>query len=151
MNTNKFSTVPNQRIFCIHRSPTDKNFISINKLNFTKAYRDMSNSPAALGLYLWLVGNKNDYKFAFSPQAIENQLGMANSSCHGAVKKLEELGYLVKRNENSNVYDFYEVTTLDGKLVRKPISEEMLIFDEMSVSAEPQEQIPLAKHGDFTF
>lgn len=143
MSETKFETVPNQRIFVIHREDKGNNFIAINKLNFSKAYRDMSKTPAALGLYIWLVGNQDKYKFAFSPQAVENQLGMARSSCHGAIARLAELGYLVQR-EDSNVWDFYEVTTKDAEMDRKTVEGEMIIFDNLPPA-------PLAKHGEFHF
>lgn len=140
------TTVPNQHAFIIHREPVGKNFIQISKENYSKAYRDMSKSPAALGLYIWLVGNQNNFRFAFSPQAIENQLGMARSSCHGAVRKLEELGYLVQREE-SNVYDFHEVTTMEKEMNRRIVESEMLIFDDTPITPEA----PKAKPGEFTF
>jgi DNA-binding MarR family transcriptional regulator len=130
----------------VHREPTGKNFISISKENYSKAYRDMSNSSSALALYIWLVGNKDNYTFALSPEAIENQIGMARSSYNGAVKKLIDLGYLVRKDEKSNVYDFYEVTRLDGKIERKAVESEMIIFEDL-----PQENVPLVKHGEFTF
>jgi hypothetical protein len=152
--TNNFNTVPNQRVFVIHREDKGGNFIAINKLNYSKAYRDMSKAPAALGLYIWLVGNQDKYQFAFSPQAIENQLGMATNSCHGAVKRLIELGYLVQRNENSNQYDFYEVSVLDGKLERKRlVSEEMINFEDLlDESEEEKSEIPFPiKPGKFEF
>ena len=146
MENIKFNIVPNQRIFVIHREDKGNSFISINKNNYSKAYRDMSSTPAALGLYIWLVGNQNNYKFAFSPQAIENQLGMARSSCHSAVKKLEELGYLVQR-ENSNVYDFYEVTTKDKEMDRKTVESEMIFFEDQPADINT----PIAPKGEFTF
>ncbi len=122
------------------------NFISLNKENYTKAYRDMSNSSAALALYIWFVGNKDNYSFALSPQAIENQLGMARSSYHGAIKKLVELGYLVKKDENSNRYDFYEVSRFDGKIERKMVESEALIF-EGTMPTQP----PVPKSNKFGF
>ena len=146
MSETKFETVPNQRIFVIHRKDKGNNFIAINKLNFSKAYRDMSKTPAALGLYIWLVGNQDKYKFAFSPQAIENQLGMARSSCHGAINRLAELGYLVQR-EDSNVWDFYEVTTKDAQMDRKSVEEEMIIFDDIPTAPSA----PIAKPVEFHF
>ena len=146
MSETKFETVHNQRIFVIHRKDKGNNFIAINKLNFSKAYRDMSKTPAALGLYIWLVGNQDKYKFAFSPQAIENQLGMARSSCHGAINRLAELGYLVQR-EDSNVWDFYEVTTKDAQMDRKSVEEEMIIFDDIPTAPSA----PIAKPGEFHF
>jgi DNA-binding MarR family transcriptional regulator len=155
---NKSTTVPNQHVYVIHREKTKGSFIQIDKENFSKAYRDMSKSSAALGLYIWLVGNKDNFSFAFSPQAIENQLGMARSSCHGAVKKLEELGYLQQR-PNSNIYDFYEVTTKNTN--RKIIDSEMINFEESTAPSEIVEEksddvtaptgIIKARPGNFVF
>lgn len=142
----KFNTVPHQKVVKVHRQPIGNNFISISKESYSKAYRDMSNSSASLALYIWLVGNKNNYSFALSPEAIEREIGMARSSYNGAVKKLIDLGYLVRKDENSNVYDFYEVTHLDGKIERKAVESDMIIFEDL-----PQENVPLAKHGEFTF
>jgi hypothetical protein len=147
----KIETVPNQHIYVVHREPIGKNFISLNKYNYTKAYRDMSKTPAALGLYIWLVGNQDNFKFAFSPQAIENQLGMARNSCHGAVKRLEELGYLVPR-ENSNIYDFYECSQTIKTMDRSRLVEsEMLDFEKTSSPTAKAEALPLAKQDDFQF
>ena len=146
MANQNIATVPNQNIIVIHREPVGKNFIQISKENYSKAYRDMSKNSAALGLYIWLVGNQDKYKFGFSPQAIENQLGMARSSCHGAVKKLVELGYLVPR-EDSNIYDFHEVTVIEKEMNRRMVESEMIIFEDLT---EPSE-IPQPKKGAFTF
>ena len=151
MQNSKFETVPNQHIYVVHREPIGNNFISLNKYNYTKAYRDMSKTPAALGLYIWLVGNQDKYKFAFSPQAIENQLGMARNSCHGAVKRLEELGYLIPR-ENSNVYDFYECSQTIKVMDRSRLVEsEMLNFEDMNAPQEETPTYPKAKPGEFHF
>ena len=143
----KIKTVPNQRVCVIHREPAGKNFIQISKENYSKAYRDMSSSSAALALYIWLVGNQNNYRVGFSPQDIENNLGMARSSCHGAVNKLIDLGYLVPR-ENSNVCDFYEITS--KKIDRKMVKSEMIIFEEEPSPNEAPEA-PKAKPGEFVF
>lgn len=143
----KIQTTPNQHIVVVHREDTGKQFISINKINFTKAYRDMSKSPAALGLYIWLVGNQDKFRFAFSPQAIENQLGMAQSSCRDAFKKLESLGYLVSRGENSNMYDFHEISVDDKKRERKLIEAEKIEFEDLPT----EESFPKAKPGEFHF
>lgn len=142
----KIKTVPNQKVVKVHREPTGKNFIAISKESYSKAYRNMSNSSATLALYIWLVGNKDNYTFALSPEAIENQIGMAKSSYQGAVKKLIDLGYLVKKDENSNVYNFYEVTRSDEKVEHNAVESEAIIFEDF-----PQENVVLAKQGEFTF
>jgi len=142
-----YATVPNQKICVVHRETIGKNFISISKDNYTKAYRDMSGSSSALGLYVWLVGNQDKYRFALSPQAIENQLGMARSSYHGAINKLKDLGYIVEK-EDSNIYDFYEVTP--GKTDRKLVESDAIIFDQETTKAYDQ-TTSQNNRAEFTF
>jgi biotin operon repressor len=150
MTEKNFDTVPNQHIYVIHREETGNNFISISKSNYSKAYKDMSSKPSALGLYIWLVGNKDKYKFAFSPQAIENQLGMARSSCHGAVEHLKNLGYLVQRKD-SNIYDFYEISTKNNTVDTKEIESTVLNFEDAPSPVEAPIQSPVVKHVEFNF
>lgn len=136
-------TVPNQNTVTVHRETLNNNYIAINKTSFANAYKAMSNSSSALALYIWLVGNKDGYKFAFSPQAIQNQLGMARSSCHGAVRKLMDLGYLVQRSSDSNAFDFYEVAP-NGE---KPV----LDFSDGDSPPLPEEEQEKPKEKSFVF
>ena len=104
-----FATVPNQRIVHIHRDlPNYKEgyYLSVKKENFAKAYRNLN----ATGFVLWLyfASNTDNYNLAFSPQAVNNDIGMPISTCRDQIKLLIEKGYLVPHSEGSNVYDFYE-------------------------------------------
>jgi len=104
------TTYPNQKVVKIHRDmPKEKegNFLLIKKDNLYKAYRDLN--ATALVLYLYLAGNKDGYELALSKQAVYNEVGMPNSTYSDQVKKLIEKGYLVPKNEGSNVYHFYEI------------------------------------------
>ena len=138
-------SVPNQYSIKIHREPILKgsSFIQIGKESFAKAYQKMSRAPGALALYVWLVGNKDNYKFEFSPQAVLNHLGMAISTTHGAVKRLKEEGYLVQRAE-STTCDFYEVARENGSVK----TEERETEDEECDFPSP---VVLAKPGEFLF
>lgn len=97
---------PNQRMIHIHREKLNGMFLGIQKENFINAYKDLN--ATALALYLYLASNKEGYQFAFSPAAVEKELGMPSSTCKDQVKKLIDKGYLVLRKEGSNIYDFYE-------------------------------------------
>lgn len=136
---------PNQYRIKIHREPIPKgsSFIQISKENFAKAYQQMSRAPGALALYVWLVGNQNNYAFEFSPQAVFNQLGMAISTTHGAVNRLREEGYLVRREE-STTFDFYEVAQQSGANQ----NAERESKDEESDFPSPELK---AKPGEFSF
>ena len=103
-------TVENQRRVLVHRDMPGKdegNFLLIKKENLYAAYRDLN--ATALCLYLYLAGNKDGFDLAFSPKAIRNEMGLPESTCRDQFKVLVNKGYLVRRNENSNVYDFYEI------------------------------------------
>lgn len=103
-------TVENQRRVLVHRDMPGKdegNFLLIKKENLYAAYRDLN--ATALCLYLYLAGNKDGFDLAFSPKAIRNEMGLPESTCRDQFKVLVNKGYLVRRNESSNVYDFYEI------------------------------------------
>ena len=104
------NTVENQRRVLVHRDmPKEKegNFLLIKKENLYAAYRDLN--ATALCLYLYLAGNKDGFDLAFSPKAIHSEMGLPESTCRDQFKVLVNKGYLVRKNENSNIYDFYEI------------------------------------------
>ena len=103
-------TVENQRRVLVHRDMPGKdegNFLLIKKENLYAAYRDLN--ATALCLYLYLAGNKDGFDLAFSPKAIHNEMGLPESTCRDQFRVLENKGYLVRRDEKSNRYDFYEI------------------------------------------
>ena len=103
-------TVENQRRVLVHRDMPGKdegNFLLIKKENLYAAYRDLN--ATALCLYLYLAGNKDGFDLAFSPKAIHSEMGLPESTCRDQYKVLESIWYLVRKNENSNIYDFYEI------------------------------------------
>ena len=102
-------SVPNQKMVHINRDMPEKkegNFLLIKKDNLYAAYRDLN--ATALCLYLYLAGNMNGYRFALSPKAIHEEMGMPVSTVKDQINVLIKKGYLVRRAEGSNIYDFYE-------------------------------------------
>lgn len=110
---NDFNTVPNQKVITIHREKVTDPFVYMTRENMVNAYKDLN--ATALYLYMLLVSNKEDYKFAFSPQAVLNQFGMPKTTCQDQFKKLVEKGYIVQRKEGTNLYDFYEIPHRSSK------------------------------------
>ena len=103
------NTVPNQKIAVIHKDKIEKgegNFLQIKKENMYDAYKDLN--AHGLALYLYLAANREGYQLAISPAAINNNLGMPESTARDKINLLIEKGYLVLQKEGSNVYDFYE-------------------------------------------
>ena len=72
------------------------------------ASRDLS--PHSMMLYFYFAANRDNYQFAFSPEAVNKAIGMAKSTCHDQLKNLINKGYLIQRG-GSNIYDFYERPT----------------------------------------
>ena len=133
---------PHQHDVQIHRETLPKSdFITISKKSFAKAYKRLKPSAGALALYMWLVGNKNGYKFGFSPSEIVKHCGIPLSTIRVALKRLETEGYLVKR-ENSATRDFYETSRFD-------VEEEQEVKQEKKLTVSSCEKP--AKHGEFVF
>lgn len=67
-------------------------------------------------LKLWLYLNKNQsgFQLELSQKACE-QWGIKKDAYYTARKKLIALGYLVPKEEGSNIYTFYEVAKPSGK------------------------------------
>ena len=102
------NTVPNQKVVHVNRQKCDKNFLQISKDNWYAANKDLG--PYGLQLYLYIAGNRDGFDFALSQEAAERDAGITKTTFHKYVKVLIEKGYLVPRKENSNIYDFYEVS-----------------------------------------
>ncbi len=100
-----FNTVPNQRTITVHRQALNSSFLGIKNENWQYAARDLG--PHALRLYLYLAANADGYRFALSPEAIRQAVGIPRSTYHDQFKVLLAKGYLVCSGDSS--YDFYEV------------------------------------------
>lgn len=103
-----YVTYPNQKVINVHRETPQSDFLGIKNDNWMAASKDLT--PHSMMLYFYFAANKNNYQFAFSPVAVNTQIGMAKSTCHDQFKNLVNKGYLVQR-DNSNIYDFYERPT----------------------------------------
>lgn len=100
-------TVSNQRVIKTHKEKYSGNFLQIKKDYLKNAYKTLE-SYSALYFYLNLAANKDKYNFAFSPKAILEDIGMPESTCRKAFDLLVQRGFLVRKGEKSNIYDFYE-------------------------------------------
>lgn len=98
-------TVPNQKTVIIHKQKPDKDFLQIKNSHWMAVNKDLG--PYALQLYLYLAKNADNYQFALSAQAAENEAGIKRTSFHKYLNLLIAEGYLMKRS--GNTYDFYEV------------------------------------------
>ena len=67
----------------------------------------MTLPRSSLGLYLYLCGNQNGYPLSLSSVAVQQALGISDSSYRRAVEDLLAAGYLIMRNDNERTLDFY--------------------------------------------
>lgn len=102
-------TVPNQRIIKIHKDNLQKDpFVTLNLDIMGTVYKDLGNGYTFY-FYLCLCGNADGFNLEFSPQYFKDRFGLPISTTHDQFKKLVEKKYLIPKNENSNIYDFYYI------------------------------------------
>lgn len=140
-------TSPNQRVVNVHRVKLDGNFLGINNDNWKAAARVLS--APAFKLYIYFASNKDDYKFALSPAALQSEIGMPRSTFYDQFRVLESHGFLVKGK--GNMYHFYEVpqsgTQTPSACVAVNSEDEEITaavnFSPKAVDKAPQENIQI--------
>ena len=101
--------VPNQKLIVVNKAVSNKkNLYCILNLQALNRACYILQSKAGIKLYLYLAKNQNKYIFALSSQDFLNWSGVSRRAYDTAVKELIEYGYLVKRREKKNTYDFNE-------------------------------------------
>ena len=107
---------PNQSIVTIHKEPYYQDFMQVGKDEWMAAFADFS--PGSFGLYLYLCGNMNNYKLALSSVAVQQALGVSDSTYRRAKEELLEKGYLIAEEGNKHKLHFYpkpQPTMYEGK------------------------------------
>ncbi len=100
-------SVPHQRLVRIHKDNKQQApFLSISVNLLAAVYQDLKSAPSFF-IYIYFCCNKDNYVVEFSPTHIEKKFGFPKSTARDHFNKLVEKGYLVRKNENSNMYDFY--------------------------------------------
>ena len=82
-----------------------ENFLQVAIDEWQEAFMTLPRS--SLGLYLYLCGNQNGYPLSLSSVAVQQALGISDSSYRRAVEDLLAAGYLIMRNDNERTLDFY--------------------------------------------
>ena len=116
----QFKTVPNQKVVKVSKEECDKNhkYATINLDAMEKAARDLD--AGAFKLWCYFSKNQNDYEFALSQKAVEENFGMKKKQYDNAVAQLIEKNYLVV--SKGNHYIFNEVAVVpksDNALYQK--------------------------------
>lgn len=107
-------SVANQNIVIIQDRALydDKNiFFRVHILAYQQAATLLSGEH--LKLWLYLERFKPGFKLELSQKECE-KWGLKKDSYYAAKKRLEDLHYLVRESEGSNIYKFYEVPQKEG-------------------------------------
>ena len=97
-------TYPNQKIITIMKNISDNDFLQISNKDWQYACENLSYN--AFKLYLWMAKNSNEYKFALSYEAVNEDILMCRKSYNNAIKDLRDWGYLYQEDPNSNQWIF---------------------------------------------
>lgn len=104
-------TNPNQKIITIVSEPhneSNKYGLISREAEYIAAHI-LNDGTASYILYVHFALHTNGYKFALSPVALRDELGLTEKQYRRAVKKLEQNGFLVKNSQTSNEFSFYEL------------------------------------------
>ena len=96
----------------------------------------MTLPRSSFGLYLYLCGNQNGYELSLSSVAIQQALGVSDSSYRRAVEDLLAAGYLMMRNDKKNTMDFY-TSPQPTDYVKKDYNKKKSTTGGGAASAEP--------------
>lgn len=106
----QFETVPNQKIINIKSKAlcdTDNLYAKVNINAMLQAMKNLT--PRAFEIWLYLAKNQNNYTFSFSPLSVQKETGIPKKTVQDCIRVLIENNYLIQRNDDSNIYDFYEI------------------------------------------
>lgn len=97
-------TYANQKTVTIHKEKYHQDFLQVGKDEWMAAYDKLPRG--AFGLYLYLCGNMNGYRLGLSSAAVQDALGVSDSTYRRAIESLLEEGYLIQDGNNKNLH-FY--------------------------------------------
>lgn len=97
---------PNQRTVTILKRECKSDFLQINNDEWQQACQCIEHY-GTFKLYLYLASNKDGFNMYLSPVAIENAIGISESTYRRALKELQDLGYLLKVEGRTNLYVFH--------------------------------------------
>lgn len=101
-------SVTNQKIVTINKAKSDKqNIYGIVNVN---AAQRASKVLKAGGFKLWVYFNlqQDGYRFELSSKHLKDTWGIGIKQYNNAIHELIEAGYLIQKNEESNLFKFDE-------------------------------------------
>lgn len=112
-----YKTVPNQKSVRINKEKCDKqNLYSVINLSaMEEAARDLD--AGAFKLWVYFSKNQDNYEFALSSKAVEQEFGIKIKQYNNAVKELTDKGYLVNTKGNNYIFNEIPVITKEDNAV----------------------------------
>lgn len=126
----------NQREVTIHKDKYYQNFLQVGIDEWREAFTKLNRG--AFGLYLYLSGNMDTYKLGLSSAAVQNILGVSDSTYRRAVESLLETGYLIQ-NGSRNKLDFY-TKPQPTSYVKKSSAKRTTAAPDACAPVQPQEE-----------
>ena len=104
-----YNSNPNQRGIKTHKEKCDKQNL-YTLLNLEALQKAMSAlTPKAFELWIYLAKNQDQHFFWLSKVDFLYWSNIKGSSYYNAFNELVENGYLLKKEDQENQYDFYEL------------------------------------------
>lgn len=106
---------PNQRIIQVIKDNVATDYFKISNSNLIKAMYNLKANT--FKLYIYLADNANGRKFPLYACDFERVSGVSYDTYIRSFNELVYNGYLVRIDEKSNIYKFYEKSIIDDELV----------------------------------
>ena len=112
--------VPHQKLIVVNKAESNKkNLYCILNLESLNRACNALQTKAGIKLFLYLAKNQNKYSFALSSKDFEEWAAVGKTAYDSAIRELIDKGYLVKRDESKEIYDFYE----NGKIIDNSVKK----------------------------
>ena len=157
MEDNKITTYPNQSTIIIHKPQYKGDFVQVSIEEWQEAFQNLPR--ISFGLYLYLCGNKDGFKYALSSKDVQQTLKVSDSSYRRAVEDLLGAGYLMMRNGKKNTMDFYtspQPTDYVKKVYKRKVKDggaaeaASVSIDKYATEPQFHEEEPLDEPFSFT-
>ena len=122
-NINVYHTSPNQKTVITKKTYSDKKCV-YGKCNVDATLAAAKElSDRAFKLYVRMNLHQDKHRYALSPKAIQDEIGMSDKRYRAAVNELIDNGYLIESSKHARVFFFYEFPNKDLSIAEKYLLE----------------------------
>lgn len=130
----------------------DKKLISIRSMDGERiAYKNLG--LPALQIYLYMTRNRNGYPCLIWSNDIIEEMGFSRPTYTRAIKELKEKGFLVKRDDDSEKWEFHDtpVFPIKNNSEKKEPVKSYTIEKEIVLTKKETYTVKEVPDGDFVF